>query len=299
MGRVRRYGIMPASRVLMFCAAVLPTTSYPQQLSANDKKVVESARAKYYNLSAAGFQSLRCSVKFDFSTVPMLPSAKDDTTRKLLEATEFTFVLDDKGRSEVLHQYPRDTDPNAQQHASQVTNLLTSFVGGLFQTWPSKGLQGPIPPFESQIESVGLADHGYAISLRVPGGPVKVLIDESYLVTEIVSAAGKIDEHPVYSLSPEGLVFVGNDAIDDSGQNGRVEVKYDLGVSVINGLRVPSSAHLRVNQNIDVKFTLDDCTAQKAKVLKVDPPLEGAANQLCKNFWKLDHRPLMRMANIR
>ena len=109
----------------------------------------------------------------------------------------------------------------------------------------------------------------------MPVGPVKVFLDKSYLVTEIVSAAGKIDEHPVYKSSSEGLVFVGNDGIDDSEQGGRVEVKYDLGTSVIDGLRMPSSARIRVNQNIDVKFALDGCVVQKAKVLKIDSPPLG------------------------
>ena len=186
--------IMRASSLLIASVLFLSINTYAQQLSGNDRKVVESARARYYSLNAAGFQSLKCSVKFDFSTVPLLQSASDDPTRRLVEATEFTLILDDKGRPSVQHHYPSDSDQVAQQHASQVTNLLTSFVGGLFQTWPTKGLQGPIPPFDSQIESIGSTEHGYAISLRVPGGPVKVLMDKSYLVTEIISAAGKIDK---------------------------------------------------------------------------------------------------------
>jgi hypothetical protein len=263
---------MRPSNLLIVSTALLSVSAYSQQ---SDMKIVQSARARYYNLSAKGFQSLKCSVKFDLSTVPLPPSATDDSMRKLLEATMFTLILDDKGRPTVQHRYPSDASESLQQQASQEINLITSFVVGLFQTWPTKGLQGPIPPFDSQIEGVESTDSGYTISLRVPGGPVKVLLDKSYLVTEIVSAAGKIHEHPVYSPSPEGLVFIGNDGIDDSEQGGRVEVKYDLGTSVTDGLRVPSSARIRVNQNIDVKFALDGCVVQKAKVLKIDPPPEG------------------------
>ncbi len=264
---------MGLSNVLILSFALLSVDAYAQQLSVGDKKIVESARAIYYNLNAAGFQSLKCSVKFDFATVPLLPSANDDPMRKLLEATAFSLVLDDKGRPAVQHRYPSDASESQQQQASQEINLLTSFVVGLFQTWPTKGLQGPIPSFDSQIEGVESTVHGYTISLHVPGGPVKVLLDKSYLVTEIVSAAGKIHEYPVYMPGSEGSVFVGNDGIDDSEHGARVEVKYDLGTSVIDGLRVPSSAHIRVNQNIDVKFALDGCVVQKAKVLKIDPRL--------------------------
>jgi hypothetical protein len=263
---------MRSSVVFAVFASLLSVSAYGYQLSAGDAKIVESARARYYNLSAAGFQSLHCSVKFDFATVPLLPSATDESMRKLLEATGFTLVLDDRGRPSLQHRYPADAGESLRQQASQEINLLSSFVVGVLQTWPTKGLQGPIPSFDSQIESVESTDRGYTISLRVPGGPVKLLLDKSYLVTEIVSAAGKIHERPVYTPSPEGLVFVGNDGIDDSEQGGRVEVKYDLGTSVLDGLRVPSSAHIRVNQNIDVKFVLDGCVVQKAKVLEIDPP---------------------------
>jgi hypothetical protein len=263
---------MSLSRLLVLSLVLLSINASGQQLSTGDRRVAEMARARYYNLEAAGFQSLRCSVKFDFSTVPLLSSASDDPTRKLLEATEFKLALDGKGRPNIEHRYPSGASESVQQHASQVTNLLTSLIGGLFQTWPTKGLQGPIPPFESQIESISSIDTGYMFSLRVPGEPVKVLTDKSYLVTEIVSGGGKIDERPIYVPSPEGLLFVGNDATDDSGADGRVEVKYELGISVLEGLRVPSSAHLRVNQNIDVKFALDGCVLQKAKALHVGPP---------------------------
>jgi hypothetical protein len=37
-------------------------------------------------------------------------------------------------------------------------------------------------------------------------------------------------------------------------------------------LRVPSSAHLRVNQNMDVRFALDECAVKKAIVVRVNPP---------------------------
>lgn len=263
---------MHRSSLVMLTLVLLPLNIIGQQLTAGDKKIAESARARYYNLEVAGFQSLRCTVKFDFSTVPLLPSASDDPIRNLLEATEFTLALDGKGRPNVQYHYPSDASESAEQQASQVSNLLKSLIVGLFQTWPTKGLQGPIPSFDSQIESIVSTDHGYTFNLRVPGAPVRVLMDKSYLVTKITSAGGKLDERPIYMPSAEGLVFAGNDAIDDSGQGGRVEVKYELETAVLDGLRVPSSARLRVNNNIDVRFALAGCALQKAKVLQVTPP---------------------------
>jgi hypothetical protein len=71
------------------------------------------------------------------------------------------------------------------------------------------------------------------------------------------------------------LVFVGEETTDDSEQGGRVEVKYELETSVLDGLRVPSSEHLRVNQNMDVRFALDECAVKKAIVVRVNPPAAG------------------------
>jgi len=263
---------MRTSRPLILLVASLSLNAHGQQLSPANVKIIESARARYYNLEAAGFQSLTCSVKFDFSTVPLLQSGSGDPTREFLESTLFTLALDEKGRPTVQHRYPGNTSESAKQDAAQLTNLLTSLVMGLFQTWPTKGLQGPIPPFNSQIESVVSTKDGYTLDLRLSEEPVQVFLDKDYLVMEILSVGGKIDERPKYAPSAEGLVFVGNEAADDSEQGGRVEVKYELGTSVLDGLRVPSSAHLRVNQNIDVRFALDDCAVKKEVVVHVNPP---------------------------
>ena len=244
-----------------------------QKLSIEDKKIAESARAKYYNLEARGLQSLKCSVKFDLSTVPLLSQLSDDPVRKLIEATNFTLAIDGKGRPSIQHAYPRDADANTETQAAQVTNLLRSFIGGLFQTWPSKGLNGPIPQFDNQIGNITETDRGFTFDLRVPGAPVQVFLDKDYLATEIVSAGGKLREHPKYVSTPEGLVFTGNEADDKTNPNSSVTVKYELETSFIEGLRVPTYANLQVNGNIDVKFAMTGCVVRKAMVLQVAPPV--------------------------
>jgi hypothetical protein len=198
-----------------------------------------------------------------------MPTGNDELSRKFIKATKFTLTLDANGRPAVQHSYPSGATVSEEQQVVQVTNLLTSLVAGLFQTWPTKGLQGPVPAFDSQIEDVNSTDRGYTLHLRLPGGPVQLFLDKGYTVTEVVSNEGKLHEHPLYGPSPDGLVFVGNDATDDSQPGGRVEVKYELGTTVLDGLRVPSSAHLIVNQNIDVRFSLDGCTVKKALVVHV------------------------------
>lgn len=260
-------------KLIALLASLLTGSASGQQLSASDHNIAESSRSKYYSLSASGFKSLACAVKFDFSTVPSVSQNGKDATRAFLEMTGFTLALDDKGRPNVQHHFPKDSSASAQDSASPAIGLLTSLIGGLFQTWALKGLQGPIPPFDSQIEKISAVDTGYLVNLRVPGAPVQVLLDKTFLVRAITSVGGKLIEHPLYVDSPEGFVFVGNEAVDNSGQGGQTIVKYDLGLSVINGLRVPTSVRLRVNTNIDVRYALVDCIATRAIVVRTTPPV--------------------------
>jgi hypothetical protein len=249
-------------------AIVLFVHASGQQLSTKSRAISESARARYYHLETRGFKSLTCSVKFDFARMKGIPSG---VTNKLVEATEFTLTLDRKGGPAVRHHYSREVGEDEKQELSQLTPLLASFVMGLFQTWPTKGLHGPIPPFDSQIESVIARQDGYAFSLRVPGSPVQIRTDMDYVVTEVISAGGKIKEHPVYTPSPEGLIFTGLHAVDSSDPDNPVEVRYELGTAVVDGMRVPISARLRVNQNVDVRFSLSKCSIEKEEVLLISP----------------------------
>lgn len=243
-------------------------------LSPDEQKIVESARSRYYSLDGHGFVSATCSVKFDFSTVPILPSTNPAENLKLLKLTQFDLTLDRNGPT-VSHMYPNGSSDDMQRRADQMANLLTSLIQGLFLTWPTKGLNGPIPAYDSQIKSAVETNDGYRLILSFPGDPVRIDINKDYLVTEIVSVSGKADERPRYSPTPEGLIFVGNVATDKE-ESGLVEVKYELENSIIDSLRLPTTVHLQVHPNIDVKFALSGCIVKKGTVLSVQPPKTDA-----------------------
>jgi hypothetical protein len=245
-----------------------------QGLSASEQKIVDSARSRYYSLDLNGFLSYKCTVKFDFSTVPILPSDNPSENLALLKSTQFA-ITEDRDGPTVSHTYPSGTSETAKRRADPMTNLLTSLVKGLFLTWPTKGLHGPIPSFNSQIKSVAETSNGFEFILSFPGDPVRIDLDRNYLATEIVSVGGKVDERPKYSPSPDGLIFIGNHAIDNE-DSGEVELEYDLESSTIDGLRLPTSAHLVIHPNIDVRFALDECSVNKGTVLTVLPPKTAA-----------------------
>ncbi|MES2392221.1 MAG: hypothetical protein V4555_11310, partial [Acidobacteriota bacterium] len=150
-------------------------------------------------------------------------------------------------------------------------NLLRALVLGVFMTWPTKGLQGPIPPFDNQIEKITQSDTGFVFHLRVPGGPVEMATDRNFLVTQITSIDGAVVEHPAFTASPDGFVFSGNHAVDTSHPGNVADVTYNFDISTVDGFRLPSAVHLQVN-NIDVRYTLTACAVKKGTVLKVAPP---------------------------
>jgi hypothetical protein len=254
-------------RFVLF-AILLTANSHAQQLPAAQKQIADAARARYYSLTNEGFQSLTCSVEFDWTTVPLVSPTDADSTLAVLKSARFILTIDDKGRPKLDHAYPKALIPKDEQVISQQTNLLNSLVLGLFQTWPTKGLAGPIPAFDNSIEGVKPVDDGFVFNLRVPGGPVEIFTDRNYLVTKITSIGGKVEEYPVYSVSSKGLIFAGNRALD-TGQSPPVEVSYVLDTAEVDGFTVPSSVRLKVNSNIDVQYKLTSCKATRSQVVHV------------------------------
>ncbi|MGA9464766.1 MAG: hypothetical protein WBV28_18395 [Terracidiphilus sp.] len=247
-----------------------------QSLTPGENSILKAAREKYYSLESKGFASASCTANFDFNTIPSLPSADPAADRKLLEKTIFSLNLGGTVRSPVTVKvrYPKEATDKEIERAVGLASVLRLAVQGTFQTWGTKGLHGPLPPDDSEIESITASGRGYTILSGDPDDPIRIELDKNYLVTEIVSNGGKIDEKPVYASTADGWVYAGNLAMDDSNPNSRVMVQYELGSQVVDGLRLPSTVHLRVNKNIDVKFSLNNCIVRKGAVLRVAPHQE-------------------------
>lgn len=238
-----------------------------QSLSKAGEQILRSARSRYYNLAGRGFQSATCSIKFDFSTVPAVGS---DEGRKIVEATRFTLHYSGEGTT-VEHKFSNSNTSAAQREGAPLTDLLATIVTGVFQTWPTKGLQGPIPPFDSEIDAVSAKPDGYELVLRVPGGPAKVELDQQFVAREILSGNGNIDERPVYKSTPDGLVYIGNTAHILSENGAKTEISYELEPAEVDHLILPVSVRVRVNANVDLKFALTDCRVEKGTVVNVGP----------------------------
>lgn len=262
--------ILKALFAMQFLVAV--TCCAVAELSHEEKSILDAARERYYNPDKLGLVSFRCGVEFDLSTVPItLLPAEDVADRTLLKGSEIIVKYERRGPT-VSHSYPPGTSSISETNLTPLMNWMTSIVQGFFLTWPSKALQGPIPPFDSQIESVAHTQEGYSIVLRVPGGPVQVFTDNQYLVTKIVSVGGNVVETPTYSVTPDGLLYSGTHVINHDPQGGTSDIRLEIESSTSDGFRLPSSVRLRVDNTVDVRFALTKCSVEKGMVLQVSPP---------------------------
>jgi hypothetical protein len=132
-------------------------------------------------------------------------------------------------------------------------------------------MRTPIPDAR-HIKSLTADQSAYQLKF-VSGFPIEVTLSKGYVITRILSMAPAqtIDEHPDYSPSPQGLLLTGMDATSKAN-DGTTHVAYDLSYQTVDTLEFPQNIHLVVNDNIDLKFSLQSCSAVRGTVLSVGPP---------------------------
>jgi hypothetical protein len=172
----------------------------------------------------------------------------------------------------ITHSYPDGTTSIVEAGVANVVDWMTSIVNGFFLSWPAKAVYGPIPPFDSQIEKVTPTPNGYQVILNVSGGPVTVEFDKQFLVTRVVSIHGMVDERPSFTETPDGLVYSGTHTFNANPQGEKSDVRFDIDSAIVDGMRLPSSVRVRVNDNVDVRFALSGCTVAKGTLVRVVPP---------------------------
>ena len=250
---------------------VVSSFVHAQTLSPEQLKIVSDARSKYYSLENQGLISFHCSVDFDLSTLPqqILPdSAIDD--RKTLKGLVLAIDMNHEGPRVEISNRPSTMSSQAEQAA----HIIQSLVSGFWMTWPTKGLNGPIPPFDKWVTEIQDLPSGYEVRAdsALASGLQSIFLDKDLHVTRILSVGGKVDEHPVYALTADGLVYSGLDATSEDQSGGRTVVHFEIESALIDGFHLPQKVHMKVNDNLDFQFSMRDCSVQKGTVIKVSPP---------------------------
>jgi hypothetical protein len=215
---------------------------------------------------------MTCDLKLDWNTVPeamLAPTALAD--REPLESTKLRFTMKASGGSNISHEYASDVAAEAKPVYDTFFAWATNLVNGVFATWGTKAMQTPIPD-AGHITSLSEDQDSYLLRF-VNAVPIEVTLSKDYVITRIVTKPPEqaIDEHVVYSPSPQGLLLTGVDATNTE-PGGATHVVYNLSYQTVDTLEFPQNVHLKVDDNIDMKFSLQSCSAERGTVLQVAPP---------------------------
>ena len=251
-----------------------PSAGHSQTPASFDKvDFVQHANSLYYRPADAGLVSFTCRVKVDWDTVPsqiLLPA--EIAGRKPLEETKFFVTVNAAGSPSARHEYTQAAPTWMRPAYDRLFELLSSLVSGTLQTWGTKYIHGPIPEarFVTGIEKT---DDGYAMTATNTPAQFRYVLSNDYRMREMVTKApnDEISEHTEFSDSPQGLVITSNDATNREGDD-TTHIEYEMTYQMADGFRLPSALHLKVNDNIDMKFSFDNCSAQKGKIITVMPP---------------------------
>ena len=247
----------------------LAASAGAQELSTAQKaEIVKHAQPLYYSPVEHGFASITCDVKFDWDTVPkiMLVAERDG-----LENTKLRLAMKADGKSEITREYAKDTPVLMKPTYDRFFDWASSVVNGLFLTWGSKAMRSPIPTGH-YISTITADRDGYQIASNSGGAVITLSLSKDYVITRILTTGPgqTIDERPNYTSSPQGLLLTDVDATNKTA-DGATHVFYDVDYLPIDTILFPNKIHLVVDNNIDMKFALENCSAKRDMVLSVRP----------------------------
>ena len=246
-------------------AFVVPVAMQAQEVTGVARqRVLETLRARYYNLTGLGVKSFTCGVNFDLNTLSKGFLPPDDVADKaLLQSAIFTLKVTPGGPT-LKFQFPDGARSQSEDVVAGVTLWISELVQGFFQTWPLKGFYGPIPMADKNVLGVAQDGEGYRVTIKEPGGPLVLKLDKNSVVTDVQGQNGAILEHPIFTSAPEGLVFTGNDT-QDTEPSGVTRTRYAIDISRVDGFMLPQRVHLLVGEHVDVQFGLSACKVQVSK----------------------------------
>ncbi len=261
------------SNIIALSIFVITVSARGQELTSEQKsEFVRQAQPRYYSPIEHGFQSITCEVKLDWDTVPkMVLAPAEQAGRNRLENTKLRFTARVAGNSDMTYEYPSDTPPPIKPVYDKFFEWTSNVMSGFFQTWASKAMRTPIPDV-SHITSLTADQNTYQLKFE-SGIPIEVSLNKEYVITRILSMAPSqtIDEHPQYSPSPQGLLLTGVDATSKTGDD-TTHVVYDIKYQTVDTIEFPQAIHLVVNDNLNMKFSLNNCSVVRGTVIKLAPP---------------------------
>jgi hypothetical protein len=265
---------IPISAIAVLSISLSASGANAQNLNAAQKtEIIQHAYPLYYSPIEHGFVSIACDVKLDWDTVPylMLAPAKLAGIGNL-QAAKLRFTMDANGKPAMTSEYTKDTSPLIKPVYDKFFDWASSVVTGFFMTWGSKAMRSPIPTGH-YVTNLTLDQSGYQLTTDSGGAVIALSLSKDYVITRILTTAPgqTIDERPQYTSSPQGFLFTGVDATNKTAE-GTTHVSYNVNYHPVDTIFFPDSVHLAVDNNVDMKFNLENCSAERSMVLRVSPP---------------------------
>ena len=228
---------------------------------AERRAVLESARGRYYGLTAHGVRSFTCQVHFDFGTIGKgLLAPEDGADRRLLESAVFLLKVGPGGPS-LRYQFPEGSVSQSQETVAAVTLWVSELVQGFFQTWSPWGFTGAVPE-DRQVQQVTRTGDGYRVDAKVAGAPVQMRLDSDSLVSEVVGRNGAETEHPQFTKMADGLVYAGAEQVETDADS-RTETRYTIESGGTAGVILPRAVRLWVGRHVDVRWEMTGCVVER------------------------------------
>jgi hypothetical protein len=256
--------------IAVFTTFLATSGTIAQDLTAPQQaEILQRARSLYYNPGAKGLVAVSCEIKLDWSKLPKaILAPAENANADYLHQTKFQLTVDTSGAQNITRDYVRGTPQQSIAAYDKFYDWATKTIGGFLMSWKSKVVQSPFPDSKSITHFASLPD-GYQITTKYSDTTVVLSLSKDLGLTKILTlgVGQSIEEHTTYTQTPQGLTLTAVDTTNTSA-DGTNHIAWDLIYQPTDIYRsdisipFPNRVHLTVNDQIDMRFSFQNCLAK-------------------------------------
>jgi hypothetical protein len=259
-----------ASIAVLIASLAISQTTAQDLTAAQQAEILQRARTLYYNPGANGLTAVSCEIKLDWSKIPKaILKPAEDAGSDYLHLTKFQMTVDSTGAQNITRDYAHATPRTSIPAYDKFYDWASKVIGSFLMSWKSKAIQSPFPDAKS-ISHFASTPDGYQITTKYTDTTVVLSLSKDLVLTKILSlgVGQSIEERTTYTQTPQGLTLTAVDATNTSA-DGTYHIAYDLIYQPTDIYRseisipFPSRVHLAVNDQIDMRFSFQNCLAKR------------------------------------
>ncbi len=265
----------PSAQTLIFAASLgiaffNTRPAAAQKISAKDQKaLIASARAQYYNLRAAGVKSFHCDIEIDwmdvFTNINGKSPLPDDPMIRYLTSTRLSIQDDLAAKPNVEWAATGAPPEGLEKRGDQLRDGFTKMIGGFFTAW-SPALNGTLIPVDpTEFEKTPT---GYAITNTAGTATDHLVLDDQMKLTHMSSTTDTVVGEMDMTFAPtkKGLVqteMVSVTRLPPSAPP--VASTMSATFEPVDDFLLPATLKLVVSNVLSIKMQFDHCTVQRLK----------------------------------